>query len=99
MKAIVHDRYGPPDVLRLEEIAKPTPAADEVLIRVRAASVNPVDWHLMRGTPYFLRLMSGLRRPKIVRAGVDVAGVVEAALTADLRPPASSRPSSTAATH
>ncbi len=53
MKAIVYCRYGSPDVLKCEEIEKPTPAEEEVLIKVRAASVNPYDWHFMRGTPYF----------------------------------------------
>ncbi len=79
MKAIVYRRYGGPEVLRLEEITKPVPGDDEVLIRVRAASINPYDWHFMRGTPHLLRLMSGLRRPKSPRLGADVAGVVEAA--------------------
>ena len=78
MKAIVYSHYGSPDVLTLEEVAKPVPADTEVLIRVRAASANPLDWHFMRGTPYFLRLMTGLRKPKVPRLGVDVAGVVEA---------------------
>jgi len=78
MKAIVYYNYGPPDVLKYEEIEKPTAGDDEVLVRVRAASVNPLDWHFMRGTPYFVRLMTGLRRPKVTRLGVDVAGQVEA---------------------
>ena len=78
MKAIAYHRYGSPDVLEYEEIEKPTPGDDEVLLRVRAASVNPYDWHFMRGTPYFLRMMAGLRKPKITRLGVDVAGQVEA---------------------
>lgn len=78
MKAIVYHRYGSPDVLECAEIGKPTPGDDEVLIQVRAASVNPADWHYMRGTPYLLRLMAGLRKPKIPRLGVDVAGQVEA---------------------
>src|ERR1035437_2473209 len=78
MKAIVYHRYGSPDVLKCEEIEKPIPADDDVLIKVRAASVNPLDWHFMRGTPYFLRIMVGLRKPKITRLGVDVAGQVEA---------------------
>src|ERR1035441_5804880 len=77
MKAIVYHRYGSPDVLQCEEIEKPTVGDDEVLIKVRAASVNPLDWHFMRGTPYFLRIMVGLRKPKITRLGVDVAGQVE----------------------
>lgn len=78
MKAIVYHRYGPPDVLTLEEIQKPLPCDDEVLIKVCAASVNPYDWHFMRGEPYLLRLLSGLRRPKFPRLGADVAGEVEA---------------------
>ncbi len=78
MKAIVYHNYGPPDVLKYEEIVAPTAGDDEVLIRVRAASVNPLDWHFMRGTPYFLRIMTGLLKPKDRRLGVDVAGQVEA---------------------
>jgi NADPH:quinone reductase-like Zn-dependent oxidoreductase len=79
MKAIVYEKYGPPDVLQFKEIATPAPADDEVLIHVRAASVNPLDWHFMRGEPWFIRLMTGLRKPKDERLGVDVAGMVEAA--------------------
>ena len=79
MRAIVYSEYGPPEVLHLSELAKPTPKDDEVLIRIRAASVNPIDWHFMRGTPYAMRLASGLRRPKVTRLGIDVAGRVEAA--------------------
>src|ERR1700682_1402539 len=79
MKAIVQTRYGPPDVLQLTELAKPTPADNELLIKIYAASVNPVDLHLMRGTPCFLRLMSGgLRAPKRKIPGHDIAGRVEA---------------------
>jgi NADPH:quinone reductase-like Zn-dependent oxidoreductase len=78
MKAIVYRKYGPPDVLQLEEAEKPAPAAREVVVRVRAASVNPYDWHFLRGMPYFMRLAVGLLRPKIGRLGVDAAGVVEA---------------------
>jgi NADPH:quinone reductase-like Zn-dependent oxidoreductase len=78
MKAIVYHRYGPPDVLRCEEIEKPAPGDDEVLIKVRAASVNPRDWHCMRGTPYIARMQLGLRKPKAPWLGVDVAGQVEA---------------------
>jgi NADPH:quinone reductase-like Zn-dependent oxidoreductase len=77
MKAIVYRNYGSPDVLKCEEIEKPVPGDNEVLIGVRAAAVNPLDWHLMGGTPYPLRMMAGLRKPKITRLGVDVAGQVE----------------------
>src|ERR1039457_150881 len=78
MRAIVYRNYGSPDVLNCEEIEKSAAGDDEVLIKVRAASVNPLDWHFMRGTPYFLRIMAGLRKPKFTRLGVDVAGQVEA---------------------
>jgi NADPH:quinone reductase-like Zn-dependent oxidoreductase len=77
MKAIVYRTYGSPNVLHVEETATPTPTDDQVLIRVRAASVNPYDWHFMRGSPYIMRILSGLTRPKDIRVGVDVAGVVE----------------------
>src|SRR3989442_7393020 len=78
MKAMVYRNYGSPDILKCEAIEKPTAGDNEVLIKVRAASVNPYDWHFMRGTPYFMRMMTGLRRPKSTRLGVDVAGQVEA---------------------
>jgi NADPH:quinone reductase-like Zn-dependent oxidoreductase len=78
MKAIVYDQYGPPDVLKYQDLEKPVHADDQVLIQVRAASVNPYDWHFIRGTPSFLRLFAGLRAPKSKRLGADVAGVVEA---------------------
>lgn len=78
MQAIVYHRYGSPDVLELQEIPKPTPTEDQVLIRVHAASVNPYDWHFLRGTPSLIRLFIGLRKPKSLRLGADVAGVVEA---------------------
>src|SRR5437867_6255377 len=77
MKAIVYQHYGSPDVLACEEIEKPTPGDDEVLIRVRAASLNPLDRHIMRGRPPILRIVFGLRKPRI-RPGRDVAGQVEA---------------------
>jgi NADPH:quinone reductase-like Zn-dependent oxidoreductase len=79
MRAIFYREYGSPDVLQLGEIEQPTAADHEVLIKVRAASANPLDWHFMRGTPYPVRLVSGLRNPKDTRRGVDVAGRVEAA--------------------
>ncbi len=78
MKAIVYRCYGPPDVLKFEDIAKPSAADDEVLIKVHAASVNPLDWHYMRGSPSIMRLMSGIGAPKDTRLGVDFAGTVEA---------------------
>jgi NADPH:quinone reductase-like Zn-dependent oxidoreductase len=78
MKAIVYTEYGPPDVLQLTEVAKPTPKDDEVLVQIRAASANPLDWHFMRGAPYAMRIASGLRRPKVCRLGIDVSGHVEA---------------------
>ena len=79
IKAYFYRDYGSPDVLRLEEIEKPVPADDQVLVRVRAASINPLDWHYMEGTPYIVRLLEfGLLKPKVPRLGVDLAGQVEA---------------------
>ena len=78
MKAIVYRCYGSPDVLALEEVAKPTPEDNEVLIKVKAASVNPLDWHYMRGSPYLMRLGTGIGAPEDTRLGVDFAGTVEA---------------------
>jgi NADPH:quinone reductase-like Zn-dependent oxidoreductase len=78
MKALVQRCYGPPAVLTLEETVKPSPAADEVLVRVHAAAVNPLDWHYMRGEPYVMRLSSGFGAPKDTSMGVDFSGTVEA---------------------
>jgi NADPH:quinone reductase-like Zn-dependent oxidoreductase len=78
MQAILSRQYGSPDVLRCEEVEKPAPGDGEVLVKVRAASVNPLDWHLMRGTPYGLRLTNGLRQPKDHRLGLDFAGHIDA---------------------
>jgi NADPH:quinone reductase-like Zn-dependent oxidoreductase len=78
MKAIVQDRYGSPDVLELEDLDKPEPGDDEVLVGVHAASVNPADWHLLRGEPYIARLQLGLGKPKHTVLGCDVAGHIEA---------------------
>ena len=80
MKAIVYQKYGSPDVLELKEVEKPTPKDDEVLIKVQAASSNPLDWHFLRGTPYFMRVVAGLLKPKrkFRILGADVAGRVEA---------------------
>ena len=77
MNAIVYRCYGSPDVLELEEIEKPTPADNEVLVKVHAASVNPLDWHYMRGSPYIMRLGTGLGAPEDANLGVDFAGTVE----------------------
>jgi NADPH:quinone reductase-like Zn-dependent oxidoreductase len=85
MKAIVYHNYGSPDVLQCEEIEMPTPGDDEVLLKVRAASVNPYDCHFMRGTPHFVRIVAGLRKPRVTQLGVDVAGRVEAILKKDMR--------------
>jgi NADPH:quinone reductase-like Zn-dependent oxidoreductase len=78
MKAIVQSRYGSPEVLRLEEIYKPVVKDDDVLVRVRAAAVNIGDWHLLRGMPYVVRLVSGVRGPRRPIPGLDIAGEVEA---------------------
>ncbi|MFQ5571717.1 MAG: NAD(P)-dependent alcohol dehydrogenase [Rhodothermales bacterium] len=78
MKAIVLTRYGSPDVLRLEEVAKPEPRDDEVLVKVHATAVNDWDWSFVRGKPYIYRLMFGLVRPRVAILGVEVAGIVEA---------------------
>jgi NADPH:quinone reductase-like Zn-dependent oxidoreductase len=79
MKAFVFHKYGPPDVLRLEEFEKPTPKEGEVLVKVHAASVNALDWHLLTADIFMVRLMGGgLFKPKNIRLGADVAGQVEA---------------------
>jgi NADPH:quinone reductase-like Zn-dependent oxidoreductase len=79
VKAIVQDRYGPPSALRLRDVDRPVPAAGEVLVRVRAAAVNALDWHFVRGDPYLARLsLGGLRRPSVPIRGRDFAGLVEA---------------------
>jgi NADPH:quinone reductase-like Zn-dependent oxidoreductase len=78
MKAFIYERYGPPETLRMAEVDQPVPNADEVLVKVLAASVNAADWHLLRGKPLFSRATLGLLRPKHQILGVDVAGQVEA---------------------
>jgi NADPH:quinone reductase-like Zn-dependent oxidoreductase len=77
MRAIVYHRYGSPDVLELEEVEKPTPKDDEVLVKVHAGSVNALDWHLLRADPFLARLNMGLIKPKHQILGADVAGRVE----------------------
>ena len=79
MKAVVYCDYGVPN-LKFQDIEKPTPADDQLLVRVRAASVNPLDWHFVEGTPYIARFFFGMgaRKPKETRLGVDFAGTVEA---------------------
>jgi len=77
MQAIVYHKYGSPEVLRLEEVEQPTPGDREILMKVRAASVNPYDWHLLTGLPYVARLQFGLLRPRVTAPGIDVAGQVE----------------------
>ena len=79
MKAVTYHEFGPPDVLQISELEKPVPKENEVLVKVRAASVNPYDWHMIRGTPLLMRaMMAGLRKPKNPRVGIDCAGTVEA---------------------
>ena len=78
MKALLYAQFGPPDVLHLAEIEKPVPNDNQVLIKMRAASVNPYDWHFLRGVPYIMRMEAGLRKPKDIRLGGDVAGEVAA---------------------
>jgi NADPH:quinone reductase-like Zn-dependent oxidoreductase len=78
MKAFIYEKYGPPETLRMAEVDKPAPNADEVLVKVLAVSVNAADWHSMRGKPLFSRATLGLLRPKHQILGVDIAGQVEA---------------------
>jgi NADPH:quinone reductase-like Zn-dependent oxidoreductase len=78
MKAFIYEKYGPPERLRMAEVDKPAPNADEVLVKVLAASVNAADWHVLRGKPLFSRATLGLLRPKHRILGVDIAGQVQA---------------------
>jgi len=78
MKAILLTQYGSPDVLQFKEVEKPVPNDGEILVKIHAASTNPLDWHLMRASPFFVRLGGGLRKPKDPRLGADFAGRVEA---------------------
>ena len=78
MRAVVHDRYGPPEVLRVDEVERPVPKDDEVLVRVHATTVTRTDCHMRAAAPFFSRFMLGLRRPKRRILGIEFAGVVEA---------------------
>jgi NADPH:quinone reductase-like Zn-dependent oxidoreductase len=78
MKAIIYTKYGPPEVLQLKEVEKPVLKDNEVLVKIIAASVNPADWHMIRGEPKFARLAFGLTKPKNIIPGIDIAGKVEA---------------------
>ena len=88
MKAIVKDRYGSPDVLRLEEVDKPGITDEGVLVRVHATAINAHDWHMLRGKPYLARLTEGFRAPKERHLGLDVAGIAEevGAKVTDVKP-------------
>ena len=77
MKGWVHRCYGGPEILQFEELAKPTPEDDSVIVKVRFASVNPLDWHTLRGKPYFMRMDAGIGVPTESELGVDFAGVVD----------------------
>jgi NADPH:quinone reductase-like Zn-dependent oxidoreductase len=78
MKAVIYCEYGSPDVLKFQDVEKPTPTDTQLLVKIRAAAANPLDWHYIRGTPFLMRLGTGLRVPKEIRLGVDFAGTVEA---------------------
>src|SRR5438270_2883315 len=78
MKAILLTKYGSPDVLQFKEVEKPVPNDGEILVKIQATSTNPLDWHLMRASPFLARLAGGLRKPKDPRLGADFAGRVEA---------------------
>ena len=78
MKAAVRRCYGPPEVLAVEEVGKPVPADNQVLVKVHAAALNPLDWHELRGTPYLMRLGAGFGKPAVARLGIDFSGTVVA---------------------
>jgi len=78
MRAITVREYGGPEILRVDEVSEPEPGEGEIVVRQQASSVNPLDWHTMRGTPYFVRVGRGLRRPTKPVLGSDISGVVDA---------------------
>lgn len=78
MKSIVFERYGDPGVLRLQEVEKPAPNDNQILVKIHSAATNPLDWHMMRADPFFVRLGQGFWKPKVNRLGADIAGVIEA---------------------
>ena len=78
MKAITYTKYGPPEVLQIEEVAKPSPKDNEVLVKIHSASINDWDWGLVRGIPFVIRLFFGLKKPKVPIPGVDISGKIEA---------------------
>ncbi|MES1223032.1 MAG: alcohol dehydrogenase catalytic domain-containing protein, partial [Bacteroidota bacterium] len=78
MKAAIRSKYGSPEVLSIQEMDKPTPTGNEVLIKVYAASVNRTDYHVLTGRPFLMRLFTGLFKPKLAATGSDFAGQVEA---------------------
>src|SRR5688500_20309717 len=77
MKAILFSKYGSPDVLQFTDVEKPTPDENQVLVKVIAASANPLDWHRMRGQPFLVRMGEGLRKPNNQKLGADSAGRLE----------------------
>jgi NADPH:quinone reductase-like Zn-dependent oxidoreductase len=77
MKAVVYQNYGSPDVLELREVEKPVVKDDEVLVKIHAAAVTPFDWHFLTGSPFIVRLMAGLLKPRHTTLGTEVAGRIE----------------------
>ena len=78
MKSVIYKKYGSAEVLEISEVEIPKITENQILVKVQAVSINPADWHFMRGMPYLVRLQSGVLKPKIGKFGLDMAGVVEA---------------------